>query len=790
MRFSRLCIISMEISYIKIVGEGTEADLNCKTELIRAGENRPYLYSLYHALFESSCRISSDKEKEINATRFIQRIFQDELQDASKENYSISNFLNSQISELHSDIDNSFLRADVKSLINDSIQAVDKAVNNLCHAVSTSQLSWAELSSFISKYLDSYFLTLYYTLSYWEELKQSLSYRDFICNVLNLGCTFKGFQNDKVSGKMTPFAPNYVAAIWELARLVLKYQPTASDNLFDSDETNKEILFLNLCRYMRWFIVSPDGTLCHVGLRSYIEGESEDINGDGLCLPIRDLQSYSSFEGINELRLFEKIQYELENRKSHKHKNDSTFVVSIIGDLSRRQIERLGQMLLGWLEDKKTTIKWCEIHSLKICFQLITRNNLVGDPVNLGGKIIEDEQYLESDSPLENPIVLSKLLGQADLLFLLDCTSLYEKFSCDSYPELNSFLQGLSGESYQSMDAFLEKSDATLSINNKYYDMRNLLTGAAYFDREPCLMNKKVHGTLIHFLEQYIQDNVDFSPTIYLYFSDLSAAQDIYWMEDKLIRIERHSGKEFSILRLGNFTENNLPIEPRDNKIIVFNLWQFIKHISLGCAADLVKGFGFEKGEVQYHLLSEVLIGIDYENWPESLKISYYFSRRDDFPEKFEDSLVRYIEKVIMPCFQPKIEDIYQQYMRRCISSFLYSDARHVDDMFFLHLFSIKFDHIKKVQWAFLRLNTELPKIFSQRSLKYSNKRFYQELFTDYDTPRLPFTNQFIKLQKIKTSKVSKSYVNYFKVIASVCERNHYRDSDLYRNSETMQQNS
>ena len=110
--------------------------------------------------------------------------------------------------------------------------------------------------------------------------------------------------------------------------------------------------------------------------------------------------------------------------------------------------------------------------------------------------------------------------------------------------------------------------------------------------------------------------------------------------------------------------------------------------------------------------------------------------------------------------------------------------------MFFLHLFSIKFDHIKKVQWAFLRLNTELPKIFSQRSLKYSNKRFYQELFTDYDTPRLPFTNQFIKLQKIKTSKVSKSYVNYFKVIASVCERNHYRDSDLYRNSETMQQNS
>lgn len=722
----------------------------------------------------------------MSSARFIQHIFQVKIQDIS----SINDFLDKQIGKLKLDIDNSFLKEDTKSTINGSIQAVGKAAENLCLAVSTSQLSLAQISTFISDYLNSYFSTLYYTLSYWAELKQSLSYRHFICNVLNLGCIFKERQNDNVSGRMTPFAPNYVAAIWELVRLVLKYQPTTSNNLFDADETKKEILYLNLCRYMRWFMVAPDGTLCHVGLRSYIEDKESEADKfeDELCLPIRDLQSYSSFEGINELRLFEKIQYELENRISHK--NDSTFVVSVIGDLSRKQIERLGQMLLGWLENEKTTIKWCEVHSLKICFQLITRNNLGDDRVNLGEKIIEDDQFLGEDSPLDNPIALSKLLRQTDLLFLLDCTSLYQQYNCAPYPELNSFLQSLSDETYQSMDAFLEKSDATLSINNQYYDMRNLLTGAAYFDREPCLMNKKVNGTLIHYLEQYIQDNADLSPTIYLYFSDLSAAQDIYWMEDKLIRIERHSGKEFSILRLGNFTENNLPTEPRDNKIIVFNLWQFIKHISLSCAADWVKDFGFEKGEVQYHLLTGVLIGIDYENWPESLQMSYYFCKSDDFPINFEERLIRYIETVIMPCFQPKMEDMYQQYTRRCISSFLYSDARHVDDMFFLHLFSIKFNQIKKAEWAFVKLNTELPKIFSQRSLKYSNKRFYQELFADYDTPRFPFTNQFIKLQKIKTSKVSKSNVNYFKVIASVCARNHYRDSDLYRNSEAMQQNS
>ena len=783
MRFLCLCIISLQISYVKIVEEGTEADLICKTDFIRAGENRPKLYSLYDSLFESSRCISSDEEKELCAVRFIQHIFQDGNQNVSE----ISGFLNSQIWKLNSDIDNSFLKEDTKSTINGSIQAVGKAASNLCQAISKSQLSWVEISSSISKYLDSYFLTLYYTLSYWAELKQSLSYRHFICNILNLGCTFKEGRDDKVSARMTPFAPNYVAAIWELVRLVLKYQPAASDNLFDADETKKEILFLNLCRYMRWFMVAPDGTLCHVGLRSYIEDEEGEFE-DKLCLPIRDLESYSSFEGINELRLFEKIQYELENRISHK--NDSTFVVSLIGDLSRKQIERLGQMLLGWIENEKTSIKWCEVHSLKICFQLITRNSLDGACINLGEKVIEDDQFLGSYSPLDNPIALSELLHKTDLLFLLDCTSLYQKHNCAPYPELNSFLQSLSDETYQSMDAFLEKSDATLSINNQYYDMRNLLTGAAYFDREPCLMNKKVNGTLIHFLEQYIQEHANLSPTIYLYFSDLSAAQDIYWMEDKLIRIERHSGKEFSILRLGNFTENNLPTEPRSNKIIVFNLWQFIKHISLSCAADLVKDFGFERGEVQYHLLSGVHIGIDYENWPESLQMSYYFNRNDDFPIDFENTLVKYIETVIMPCFQPKIEDIYQQYTRRCISSFLYSDARHVDDMFFLHLFSIKFNQIKKVQWASLKLNTELPKIFSQRSLKYANKRFYQELFTDYDAPRLHFTNQFIKLQKIKTSKVSTSYVNYFKVIASVCERNHYQDSDLYRNSEAMQQNS
>lgn len=741
-------------------------------------ENRPKLYALYAEFFDACYHNIIERQKQ--AASFLQQTLGDS--PASKD------CVCEQIEDLLGELNNSFLKQEVKDLLSEGLIAVKDTVIALSSLCAQQSPTWSDLCDASQAYLDSYFLLQRDVLTYWESLQQSVHYRHFIYNLLHLGCTSPselGVQEvPGCVGEMTPLAPNYTAAIWELARQALKFHHnndklSSNDNVFS--DTQKEILFLKLCRYMRWFMPLPEGVLCHVALRSYTE---DTFSKESINLPIRNLQSYSSFDGINELRLFEKIQYELEKPGP---KETRPFVISVLGDLSYRQICRLKEMLRGWIQDQDSDIRWMNRSELQIEIKIYTRNPLIEDH-NADDNWIEyhntnDNKIKYTNSlPLDEPDKLTKLFTDSDLVFFLDCRELYSELNCIPYPELSSFLQSVSSETYHSIQTFLDKTDATLSPTSKYFDMQNLLIGAVYGGHEPALLSKKINRVLFDFIESQTEQR---SVSVYLYFSDLSAVQEIYWLKDRLVRIERHSGKEFAILRLGKFNEGNLAVLDPDSsskKIIAFNLWQFIKHISISCANDIIRKFGFEHEEMEYYHLCRVMIGIDYSDWPQTLRISYYYNNeQNSFPNGFQDKLEEYIEKCIMPCLHPQSEDIFQQYIRQCISSFLYSDARNVDDMLFLHLFSKMFKRIKNVMWAEPHFSAQLDKYCTNCCLKYSDKRFYQEIFTDYDAPRLYFANQYIKLDKIRNSTVSVPE-HYFTSIAKVCRNNHYTDSDLYRN--------
>lgn len=743
--------------------------------------NRSQLYSLYSACLDA-CYYNKMNERCEYAVAFLQQTIGNSV--ANKD------CVCEQIDDLLDELNNFFLNQETKSLLAKGLASVKNTVTTLFSLCTQPSPTWTDLCDASQAYLDSYFLLQRDTLTYWESLQPSAPYRHFIYNLLHLGCiapsTLCTQEVLGCVGEMTPLAPNYTAAIWELARQMFKFhhnnEATSNDGSIFSDmqfATQKEILFLKLCRYMRWFMPLPEGVLCHVALRSYTE---DGFSKESINLPIRRLQSYSSFEGINELRLFEKIQYELEKMGPEKNRD---FVISVLGDLSYKQIYRLQKMLHGWIKDEESDIRWTNRSELRIQIHIYTRNPLIADNSVKNNNDIFDVKYIE-DLPLDKPDRLATLFFKSDLLFFLDCRELYSELACTPYPELSSFLQSVSSESYHSIQAFLDKTDATLSPASKYFDMQNLLIGAVYGGREPALLSKKINKVLFDFIESQTEQR---AASVYLYFSDLSAVQEIYWLKDRLVRIERHSGKEFAILRLGKFDERNLTVLPpssssssRSSKIIAFNLWQFIKHISLSCANDFVNKFGFQQGEMQYYHFCRVMIGIDYSEWPKTLRISYYYNKESQaFPDGFQRKLQMYIEKCIMPCLHPRSEDIFQQYIRQCISSFLYSDARNVDDMLFLHLFSKMFKHIKNVMWAESPFSIELKQYCASSCLKYSDKRFYQEIFADYDAPRLYFANQFIKLDKIRNSTVSVP-ADYFTSISEVCRNNHYIDSDLYRN--------
>ncbi len=66
----------------------------------------------------------------------------------------------------------------------------------------------------------------------------------------------------------------------------------------------------------------------------------------------------------------------------------------------------------------------------------------------------------------------------------------------------------------------------------------------------------------------------------YIYVSDVSAIDSSDYMAENIIRKERYNEKEFLILQMTNRKEHAL-INTDDSQIMVFNVWQIIKHTVL-----------------------------------------------------------------------------------------------------------------------------------------------------------------------------------------------------------------
>lgn len=80
--------------------------------------------------------------------------------------------------------------------------------------------------------------------------------------------------------------------------------------------------------------------------------------------------------------------------------------------------------------------------------------------------------------------------------------------------------------------------------------------------------------------------------------------------------------------------------------------------------------------ERKIDLLAEILVGIDYREWPKRLELSYAYPqnilRYTQKREKFGGILREYLESIVLPCFNRKNDDMYYRYFRGCMASFLY----------------------------------------------------------------------------------------------------------------------
>lgn len=602
----------------------------------------------------------------------------------------------------------------------------------------------------------------------------------FLRTLLNLGCSFRDVDSHVV-GIVTPFAPRYLSAILETGELLAELDYQGADERLWAEV---EILNTFVSRFLRWFLVSPDGTLCHAAVRpvTSFPQEWEDI-----CVLIRPVTDYSSFEGISELRLFEKVKYELEWR-AEERRIEEPLRILIAGDIDADQIVKFGRMLESWLKS------WRESRSMdywepQITFSLFTDNcSFTSQTADSWEEYVQPLRWLRMayypmTNLFESPNSLERQVEKVDLLFFLDCRQLYEDFYVVNCSNLSAFFQ-------QTVDLNLtvvhqSASGHVLSPNNPFFQIQNLLLGKLYGKGEAALLKKRVSTTWLNRIEPLLKPK---NKMAYFYYSDLDAAQDLYWREDCFVRVEDYAGKCMAILRYGQREGTTLDMaKGKKDKMIVFNLWQFIKHCNLHRVDHLINYFGLnsrlESDSVEsIYLLSEILIGVNYADWPKTLRLTYSYPL-DKAPfqgEYFAGQLRTYMEMIIHPCFQRESTSIYYAYLRKCIASFLFSDARSVDDVLFVHIFKRHFTLLREVS---LEREEDYGKLdlLRPRKTSYSGKRFYQEVMSDYDEPYWYVADQQWKLSLMETSGQLLP-CQVFQDIKTACEKNQYAGSDLYRN--------
>ena len=181
----------------------------------------------------------------------------------------------------------------------------------------------------------------------------------FLLDILNVDIIF-----EEKSMRAPLCCPVAVDAILHIYDCIEKYIIT---NIQADKEEDKELLESNFqaviisraLRKFRW-ILSNDGELFQAAVPAALPLYETEKDTDkerriwSLDIPVRRLRDYNSYEGIGELRLFDKIIYELDQRKDSVK---DTFYILIVGDILKKPLEVLCETVEHWLisqENAKT----------------------------------------------------------------------------------------------------------------------------------------------------------------------------------------------------------------------------------------------------------------------------------------------------------------------------------------------------------------------------------------------------------------------------------------------------
>ena len=620
----------------------------------------------------------------------------------------------------------------------------------------------------IKKCTDLFYKSIKFFMSHESFLEMEKKER-VLCELLNIGSYYDGEKY-----KTTIYAPRSLLVLPSIYKnLSLYLKRTEQDEMLT--KCNHSIFLAKLHQANRWYTLAVEKRkLClyHVALPAYQTEQNTDM-----FLKMRNIKTYDSYEGVGELRLADKILYELEYRDKNQL-DIGNIRISIFGEVNYNPLLELIDYL-----NKVINIKYPYMKAkYKLSFDIYTRKI---DELEENKRISEYKNcvlkfYKKDEKQFSIRKKIDKLIDDSDIIFLLDNSGIYNAVTYEAFDD--------GGEYYKNLQMLpdqisIDEDREDFKIDKNFDELYNIAVTYGNFGKFGKIY-KEAYDTLLGAFEQRCSDE----KVIYAYISDLDAFSQVYFNQEQYVRLEQYRDKEMGIIRFSKRKENLLK-NSSSQKMIVFNLWQFVKHIAIHERMNFEEYFIYPSYRSKI-LLDQILIGIDYSLWIEEVVFSYTLDSKIDINKAiYCERLEQFINNVIIPKFDSMSEISYESYYRKIFISFLYGDAKNVEDLLFLHIYQWHKIILGKSKLR-ERYTDEKQDLIDNKNVefKFSTKRFYQIAMKRFDST---FNNEYDRLNAYGTLRRESNMLFYdykkddIKMILSnikkACEAITYDRTILYR---------
>lgn len=620
----------------------------------------------------------------------------------------------------------------------------------------------------IKKCTDLFYKSIKFFMSHESFLEMEKKER-VLCELLNIGSYYDGEKY-----KTTIYAPRSLLVLPSIYKnLSLYLKRTEQDEMLT--KCNHSIFLAKLHQANRWYTLAVEKRkLClyHVALPAYQTEQNTDM-----FLEMRNIKTYDSYEGVGELRLADKILYELEYRDKNQL-DIGNIRISIFGEVNYNPLLELIDYL-----NKVINIKYPYMKAkYKLSFDIYTRKI---DELEENKRISEYKNcvlkfYKKDEKQFSIRKKIDKLIDDSDIIFLLDNSGIYNAVTYEAFDD--------GGEYYKNLQMLpdqisIDEDREDFKIDKNFDELYNIAVTYGNFGKFGKIY-KEAYDTLLGAFEQRCSDE----KVIYAYISDLDAFSQVYFNQEQYVRLEQYRDKEMGIIRFSKRKENLLK-NSSSQKMIVFNLWQFVKHIAIHERMNFEEYFIYPSYRSKI-LLDQILIGIDYSLWIEEVVFSYTLDSKIDINKAiYCERLEQFINNVSIPKFDSMSEISYESYYRKIFISFLYGDAKNVEDLLFLHIYQWHKIILGKSKLR-ERYTDEKQDLIDNKNVefKFSTKRFYQIAMKRFDST---FNNEYDRLNAYGTLRRESNMLFYdykkddIKMILSnikkACEAITYDRTILYR---------